>query len=116
VIWPDASLIACSILLYCRRIACVDIAVFIAFIISVMDNRESYKLESFLRKPFGLGTRMMSAMRGSCSIGLYAFLVLAGWLLGKPNAQAQSLANCPGVIISHIPAPSQVLGSAVNPV
>ena len=31
-------------------------------------------------------------------------------------AQAQSLTNCPGVVLSHVPSPSVVFGSAVNPV
>ena len=32
------------------------------------------------------------------------------------HAQAQSLTNCPGVVLSHIPSPSVAFGSAVNPV
>ena len=32
------------------------------------------------------------------------------------HAQAQSLTNCPGVVLSHVPSPSVFFGSAVSPV
>lgn len=50
-------------------------------------------------------------------INLRALIALVGWLVADPNAQAQSLADCPGEVISHVPSPSlNFFGNLVNPV
>jgi autotransporter-associated beta strand protein len=46
-------------------------------------------------------------------IGLLPLLAFAGCLCIQLHLQAQSLASCPGVIISHVQAPSQVFGNPV---
>jgi hypothetical protein len=49
-------------------------------------------------------------------LSLSLFAVFCG-ALGGPSLLAQSLTNCPGVVISHIPAPrSNFFGNLVNPI